>query len=409
MAISQQSGAADLWGRVFLPGIVCSAALLAAYLATMDWQFSFPRDFQSFAIGRDFLNFWTYGREAWSGEAGRFYDIVLYNQHLRELTGWAYEPQQWSYPPHLMLLMAPFGLLPYIPAYILWLGLGLAALIWAAPASGERGRGAMAMFLAPAGLACLLSGQNSFFVAAIFVAIFRFMDARPLVAGILLGALTVKPQLGLLFPLMLILTGRWMVFAAAAATALALAGVTALLFGTEVWEDYLTVGIPLQEYVIADPTRATMGMMPTAYMNARIAGLSADLAYALQAIFAAAAAVAVIVTYRRSGDPLLSFGVLVLATLSATPYLMSYDLVIVAWLLLAIYGTGAVAGPERLLLLAVYFLPFLSIAGELAGLPGSALALPALAIVLLRRLGAELQARPAAGAPNNSGGLSTVN
>ena len=83
-------------------------------------------------------------------------------------------------------------------------------------------------------------------MTAVFVAIFRFMDARPLVAGILLGALTVKPQLGLLFPLMLILTGRWMVFAAAAATALALAGMTALLFGTEVWEDYLAVEIPLQ-------------------------------------------------------------------------------------------------------------------------------------------------------------------
>jgi hypothetical protein len=67
----------------------------------------YPRDIHGYALGRDFLNFWTYGREAWSGEAGRFYDIALYNEHLGRLVWPDYQTQQWSYPPHLLLLAAP--------------------------------------------------------------------------------------------------------------------------------------------------------------------------------------------------------------------------------------------------------------------------------------------------------------
>jgi hypothetical protein len=49
----------------------------------------------------------------------------------------------------------------------------------------------------------------------------------------LIGLLTVKPQLGILFPFMLMASGRWRVFIAAAATALALVGATAAIFRTQ--------------------------------------------------------------------------------------------------------------------------------------------------------------------------------
>ena len=385
MALAQPS-LREIWRGAFLPGAVGSAVLLALYLATVTWALPFPRDIHDYALGRDFLNFWTYGREAWSGEAGRFYDIAAYNRQLQELLGPAYQTQQWSYPPHLILLMAPFGLLPYLPAYLLWTVLGAAALLWAVPAGCDRRLGAAALLLAPAGLIAFVSGQNAFFVAAIFAAVFRFMDARPLLAGLLLGVMTVKPQVGLLVPLMLVMTGRWTVFASAAATSLALVGATALLFGPEIWTTYLRDALPVQEYVIRDPTRATLGLMPTAYMNARILGLSAEAAYAVQGVFASLAVAAVVWTYRRPRDPLLSFGIVLTATLAATPYLMSYDLVAVSWLVLALATAGKLGESDRRLLLVVQFLPFLAIAGGLFGVPASALVLPALAGLLLWRL-----------------------
>jgi hypothetical protein len=375
----------DIWRAVFLPGVIASATLFLLYLATVDWRLPLPRDLHGYVLGRDFLNFWTYGREAWQPEAGRFYDIVRYNLHLDDLTGREYETQQWSYPPHLMLLMAPLGLLPYLPAYLLWTALGCAALWRTAPK--ELGwRGPVALLLAPAGIVSLVSGQMAFFCAALLIGIFRSLDARPLLAGILLGLLTVKPQLGLLFPLVLLMTGRFTVFAAAAATTLALAVATALFFGPEIWTRYFVEAVPLQEQVIADPTRAVMGMMPTVYMNVRILGFPAGPAYAAQAVAAALAVAAVVWTFRRRRDPLLSYALFIVASLVATPYLMSYDLVVTAWVMLALALSGAFAARDRPLLLAVYFLPLLAIAAELAGLPGSALVLPAFAIWLLGRL-----------------------
>jgi hypothetical protein len=300
-----------------------------------------------------------------------------------------------------MLLMAPFGLLPYLPAYILWTALGILALCWAAPRELKRSQATLALLLAPAGLLTLICGQNAFFAAAIVAGIFRWLDQRPVLAGLLLGLLTVKPQLGLVFPLMLILTARWTVFLSAAATAIALAGATALLFGADVWSAYVLIGIPLQEYVIADPTEPIKGMMPTAYMNARLIGLSANVAYVVQACFAVGSLAAVVWAYWRRRDPLPSYAVLVIAGLAATPYLMSYDLAVVSWIILALIGSGAVSAADRPMLLAVVFLPFLAIAGGLAGVPGSALILPLFVMFIVPRMLAS-----SAGASSAANGLS---
>jgi len=377
---------------IFIPGIVLGAGLLAAYLLSVAWQAPFPRDVNGYALGRDFLNAWVYGREAWSGEAGRYYDIRLYNQHLAALTGWDYPAQQWSYAPHFMLVMAPFGLMPYLPALALWTALSLLALLVVVPVTADRRFAWPVLVLAPAGVFCWISGQASFLLLALLIGIWRNLDRRPLLAGMLLGLLTVKPQLGLLFPLMLVLTGRWRVVFAAAATTLALAGATALLWGVDLWRLYLTVGAPMQELVLSRPTNVSYAFMPTLYMNARLLGASSGLAYGLQVLAALAAAGAVAWTYRRPRDPLLSYAALMVAGLVATPYLMSYDLLVAVWAVLAV---GGGAGRERIVYLLVTLLPLLTLMGGLAGIPGAALVLPALLVFLLRRLAGEAPAETA--------------
>jgi hypothetical protein len=65
---------------------------------------------------------------------------------------------------------------------------------------------------------------------------------------------------------------------------------------------------------------------------------------------------------------------------------MNYDLLVVAWFFLALAAAGHFFERDRPLLLAVHLLPFIAVAGEALGLPGSALVLPALGVVLLRQL-----------------------
>lgn len=107
-------------------------ALTAAHYAlTISWSGAIPRDATTLVVGRDFLNFWEYGRAAWTDDPSRFYDPRLYRDALTALLGPDYPGQNWSYPPSIMLIAAPFGRLPYLAALAIWTVLGLAMFVWA--------------------------------------------------------------------------------------------------------------------------------------------------------------------------------------------------------------------------------------------------------------------------------------
>ena len=106
-----------LWWTIGSRGVLTSAILLVLYLLSVSWLQLYPRDVQGYVVGRDFLNFWTMGREALSDDPARFYDWRVYVPYLQGFLGTEYPYQQWSYPPQVMLLATPFGRLPYLLAY----------------------------------------------------------------------------------------------------------------------------------------------------------------------------------------------------------------------------------------------------------------------------------------------------
>jgi alpha-1,2-mannosyltransferase len=82
-------------------------------------------------------------------------------------------------------------------------------------------------------------GQNGFLSTALLGGGAVLMDRRPALAGVCLGCLGYKPQLGIIVPLALAVAGRWRCFAAAAATMLALAGAATLAFGMDIWPPFI--------------------------------------------------------------------------------------------------------------------------------------------------------------------------
>ena len=101
-----------------------------AYLYTANWGQAIPRDGRVLVVGRDFLNFWMYGRAALTPDPGRFYDAVLYNQELATLLGEDYPGQNWSYPPSVMLPARRSGSSPYLQALLCWTVLGARCSLW---------------------------------------------------------------------------------------------------------------------------------------------------------------------------------------------------------------------------------------------------------------------------------------
>ncbi len=165
-------------------------ASVVGYLATMSWGATIPRDGTSLVVGRDFLNFWMYGRAALTADPSRFYDLAEYHRALDALLGPNYPGQNWSYPPSIFFLAAPFGQLGYLPALLVWTVLGVALFIAVARSHFSDSRLLLALVLSPAAVLCLISGQSSLITAAMLVAIFSFLDRRPVAAGILIDLLT---------------------------------------------------------------------------------------------------------------------------------------------------------------------------------------------------------------------------
>ncbi len=369
-------------------GLFFAAATAAWYVWTLHAGPTIPRDGSTLVVGRDFLNTWMAGRATRLPDPGRWYDASAYQAALAALLGPGYPGQNWSYPPTVMLLAAPFGRLGYLPALACWTGLGLAIFVATVRSGALTIRPLVAMLASPAAVFCLISGQSSLLTAAAMVGIFALLDRRPAIAGVLIGCLTLKPQLGVLFPVMLAASGRWRAFAAAAATALLLAGLTTMLFGTEPWTDFLLKGLPVQNIVLTDPEGIATPFYPTVFMNLRGIGASYLLAMAVQGAVALAAAALVGWAFARRRDmDRDERAILFLAcSVAATPYLLAYDTLPLAVAMLTALGRGALDARGRLLAKLVFWLPLIQMGLGGLHIPGGALIAPAVALHVAARL-----------------------
>lgn len=375
------SSKSDLRMLAILGALSC-AAMLAAFYWKTQWMAPFPRDATNLAIGRDFLNLWMYGRAAFTHNPAPFYDPMIYNRALTALLGAGYPQQTWSYPPTLMLAAAPFGLLSYKLALLLWTALGATALYCAS--ARDFGARWWIVLVSPAAVFCVMSGQSSLLTTAALIAIFAWQDRRPVLAGVLIGLLTLKPQLGLLLPIMLIASGRWRVFAVAAITSTVLVALTTALFGTQIWIEYWRVGLPAQNEVLRDTHILATYFMPTIFMNAHLTGASYGTSMALQAVFALAAAATVfwIFRYRSNSDPLMLQALFFACSLAATPYLMGYDALPLAFAAVALLADTELDATGRRLAQLAYWLLFIQFGLAQWHVPGGALIAPAFAAYL---------------------------
>lgn len=367
---------------------IFAALTVAYYLATISWHAAIPRDATTLVVGRDFLNFWMYGRAAWITDPGQFYDPQVYQHALSVLLGANYPGQNWSYPPSILFVAAPFGRLSYLPALLCWTIASLAIFVWVAARRLNRRRLLIPILLSPAAIFCLLSGQSSLLTAAMLLAIFAYLDRRPLLAGLLIGVLTLKPQLGLLLPVMLAASGRWRVFWIAAITTLAIAALTAAVFGPETWTDFILMGLPVQNLVLADPARIATSFHATIFMNVYGAGAGYQIAMIVQACFSAFAIVAVFFAFRfrRDSDPFLLTALFLACSICVVPYLLSYDTLPMTCLAVMLLASDKLDTSGQILTKLMYWLPLIQMVLGQFHIPGPALVPPAFAIYALMRL-----------------------
>ena len=388
--------ARDEAGTLLLMAALSFGLTFLGYLLTLKAASPIPKDGTGMLVGRDFVNFWMYGRAAFSLDPGRFYDWPTYVGELISMFG-EDTGQSWSYPPSIMLIAAPFGLMPYMVAYLLWTALATGAFVAVVRREFADRRYVWLAVLSPAATFCFLSGQNALLTSAVIIAIFSLLDTRPVLAGILIGCLSLKPQLAIMFPFLLLVTRRWQVFMSAALTTLALAALTALVFGPGVWVKYVTLGLPIQNSVLTDVQMQGAPFMPTIFMNARQAGLDYAHALALQSLFSVAAVATLcwIFWKHREADKTLLFALFTACTICGSPYLLSYDLMPLTCAILMLMARGLMDVAGRKLAFFAYWLTTIQLTLGSVHIPGPALLVPIFAGWLACRIAATPVAQPA--------------
>lgn len=346
-----------------------------------------PFDPVGYMVGRDFVNTWLGAKLALTGNPGAFFGLDAYRHLLADNFGPTYPLHIWSYPPHFLLFTWPWGLLPYMPGYILYSALGLILYVWVVSDGDRRADHLVLLVLAPAVTLNIWTGQNGFLTTALLVGGLIQLDRRPILAGVLFGMLTIKPQLGVLLPLMLLLTGRWRTIGAAAATIAVLVALSCIAFGPHVWTAYIDDALPTQRKVTFGDFAHYMVHMPTAYMNAKVAGLSTEAAAWIQAVVSALTVAAVTWTFWRPRDRDLSNALLITAVFTVTPYAFNYDMVLFGWVMITLMDRSDNGPWDYWLMLAVWTIPFLTVPMGISNvLPLSFLPILAFGVRLFWRL-----------------------
>lgn len=300
----------------------------------------------------DFRVFWGAARLAAAGEAAAAFDMArLAEAHGGDPETWL----PWVYPPGLMLAIWPLGLLDFPVAWAVWVGLSLLAMLAAVWLyAGDFRPFWLAFALSPALLPALVLGQVAVLWAAGLVAALAFLrDGRAVAAGVMLGLLSFKPQLGLLAALAMVAAGNWRVVVAAGVTTILLHGLATLAFGLSYWPAFLDMATQHAERLRTAVAEAEL--MVSLYSALTATGVPERLALGLQWTLAAAAAVAVWAAWARPGLPFdLRAAVLATAIPLASPYLWYPETALLAPALLFMVRAGLiVARPAGLALAAL--------------------------------------------------------
>ena len=298
--------------------------IFALKAMTHDWLFAADGKI----ISRDFLSFWINGRFAVSAGAAAAYDQTVFaaaQTAVTETVPNGMPPFHLVYPPLIFPLVAPLGLLSYGVAFALWMGATAALHCFALT------RIVPSWLIAVWGLATyaaeknLFWGQTGFLLGGLLGLTLVLLGKRPFLGGLVLGVLTCKPQYGVLFPIVLLVSGQWRAIAGACVSALSLGGLVTLVYGTRIWTAYAgTFGTSSLDTFMTDPGVDAINQTPLGIPHWLHAGFAVQWAFHL--IVAAAVTILVCAIWRRPVPPALKAGALGAGALLVTPYMLIYDL-----------------------------------------------------------------------------------
>lgn len=310
---------------------------------------------------RDFI---TYYAAAELAEQGRVTDAYnLEKMHAAEKAVWAKsEKYAWFYPPTFHALIKPLAALDYKPAFTLFMSITFLFYVLAVKVLAHPHAVFLPAAAFPAVLVNMIYGQNAFLTAGLVILVFANLYSRPVLSGILIGMLAIKPQMAVLFPLLLICGRHWHAFIAAAITSILVCMVSTWSIGAEAWPAFFNSLSEARGYLEVGMLR--WSQMISIFVNVKQLGGSTELAYGLHMAWAGILLILAVVTWLRTQDLALRATTFVIATLHFSPYMYDYELIWIALPLILLAIRGIQYGwlrYERELLLMAWLFPFIDL------------------------------------------------
>lgn len=276
----------------------------------------------------DFAAFFRAGDMARQGMAADAYDYYRFTEAFTESNKFLF----FLNPPHALLFFEPLSYLSYPLAKALFMGLSVLCLL----VSVHLIRIDLGVW--PYLFVILSSGafysfqllQMAPVTTLLLLFALLYSRKRPVLTGLALAVLTIKPQFGILVPVFLIANRDLRAFAVAAAGTCGLIALSVTVYGVAVWEAFFA---SLAGGVHAVQFEALHNMMVTVGNSLGKFGMEPDLRKSLQLVAIPGFAVAVWFHARRRPREAAAAFCLLLMCL-ASPSFMFYDWLIYAMALL---------------------------------------------------------------------------
>ena len=382
--------------RLRAHGILLGVTIWSIYLwvlATPGW-----RDRNGNLKGTDFLHLYTLGTVAVEHRGGDLYDMnaqaTLAARRVPAAAGIRYLP---LYPPQVSLFLMPLAHFSYGWALAVWwifsgLVYGTCCYSGWRMCPQLRGHGWTVALLAaalPAFFHLIAWGQTSAVALAIFtLAFFLLRERREFLAGLTLGCLIFKPQLGLAVAIVFIAVGAWKTVAAALLSAGVQLAAGVLYYGMEPLRAWLRMLSHVQEVLpLFEPRPYQTHCLRTFWAMIVPWHNLSFLLYGISLVLVLAGTIAV---WSRPVPLCLRYSALLLATVLVAPHLTVYDLVILvpAMLLVAEWLlTQSLSAENRhigTLLYLTYVLPLLGPLARWTHVQVSVVAMSALLYLIFR-------------------------
>jgi hypothetical protein len=304
--------------------------LVGVILIGFDLAVAAPTYVSQYTVRNDFRLAYGAATVGMTSGYSHLYDLGAQKRAIEGL-GSDFNPQPFISPPPLAWLVTPLLLLPFGAALAVWTLLLLAALGWTGYLLAPGTRFARAAHLAllfgvfPVAFGVMVGQPGAWVAAAVATAWWLIRHDRPVWAGLVLSLIVLKPQLALLVPLCLLVSGHARTFGAWLVAMLLIGLVALALLGPD--------GVARYRDVLAQ-TQTPAWDITRRYSISGPLGLGPILTVTQVAVVA----VALLAVWRHRGrGPELPMAAGIVGSLLATPYLGFQDflmLIVAGWLVI---------------------------------------------------------------------------